>query len=210
MIRHFLLWLIAIVSILLFAPLLNERGEYEAGVDRERASMNAWYGDGESAAIVRRANRLYDSMMVRTGIDPLIREHFVQSPTQGSGPELSLPESMGRYARHMMDYAGNFLFNLWLFLFRLAHSWTWIVYLSPFLVAVIFDGVMTRKAKLAAFQYTSPTIYNVSWHLIIAVAACSFLAFAMVIPLPVFFYPAMITAIGVFVRLLISNIQHSA
>jgi hypothetical protein len=210
MTRHFLLWLVAIVILFLFAPLLNERGQYESCIDRERESVSAWYGDGETAAIVRRANRLYGAMMVGTGIDPLIREHFVKPPTQGSGPALSLPESMGRYTRPMMDYAGNFLFNIWLFLFRLAHSWTWAVYLSPFLIAVIFDGVMTRKAKLAAFKYTSPTIYNVSWHLIIAVAACSFLVFAIVIPLSVFLYPALITVIGVFVRLLISNVQHSA
>ena len=159
MTRHFLLWLFTIAILLLFAPLLNERSEYESCVDRERESVSAWYGDEESAAIVLRANRLYDSMMVGTGIDPLIREHLVESPAQGKGPELSLPRSLGRYARHVMDYAGNFLFNIWLFLFRLAHSWTWIVYLSPFLVAVIFDGIMTRKAKLAAFKYTSPTIY---------------------------------------------------
>ena len=69
---------------------------------------------------------------------------------------------------------------------------------------------MTRKAKLASFKYTSPTIYNMSWHIIIALAALSMVAFAFVTPLSIFFYPIVITCMGVLLRLLISNIQHSA
>jgi hypothetical protein len=69
---------------------------------------------------------------------------------------------------------------------------------------------MTRKAKLASFKYTSPTIYNVSWHCIIFIVSISLVSFAIVSPLPILLYPLLITAIGFFVRLVVSNIQHSA
>ena len=109
-----------------------------------------------------------------------------------------------------MEYWANLLTNVWLFCLRLAHSISWIIYLTPFLAAALFDGIMCRKAKLASFKYTSPSVYNLSWHIIIAMIACSVVAFAVSIPLSVFVYPIILTAVGMFVRLVISNIQHSA
>ncbi|WP_126448141.1 DUF4400 domain-containing protein [Sulfuricystis multivorans] len=211
MTRHGLLWLFAIIVIFLFAPLLINQADYVSCVEKELATAEEWYDGQEVQTILNRTNRLYDVAMVSTGIDPLIRKHFVKPmPSKEVAPGVMLPNAMTPYAEHLMEYWGNFLYNIWMFFFRIAHSWSWVIYLTPFLAAIIFDGVMTRKAKLASFKYTSPTVYNVSWHLIIALAASSMVAFAVVTPLSVFFYPVVITLMGVFVRLVISNIQHSA
>ncbi len=211
MTRHGLLWLFAIIVIFLFAPLLINQADYESCVEKELATAGEWYDGKEVQTILDRTNRLYGAAMVSTGIDPLIRKHFVKPmPSKEVAPGVMLPKAMTPYAEHLMEYWGNFLYNIWMFFFRVAHSWSWINYLTPFLAAIIFDGVMTRKAKLASFKYTSPTVYNVSWHVIIALAAISVVAFAVVTPLSVFFYPVVITFMGVLVRLLISNIQHSA
>ena len=212
MTRHGLLWFFLIVMIFLFGPLVIYQREYQSCVETELASAQRWYNVEAVDAILSRTNAFYDMTMVRTGIDPLVRRHFVQPVPnkQDLAPGVDVPQDMTPYADHMLEYWGNFLYNIWIFEFRVAHSWSWLLYLTPFLFATIFDGVMTRKAKLASFQYTSPTIYNVSWHMIIFLVAASMVAFAFVTPVSPFFYPIIITAIGFLIRLLISNIQHSA
>lgn len=211
MTRHGLLWLIAIILVFLFAPLAMGQKDYETCVESELLASESWYGDEEVASILGRTNRIYRMVMIESGIDPLIRKHFVKpSPSKDIASGIHLPTVVAPYADHLMDYWGNLLYNIWMFFFRVAHSWSWVGYLTPFLVAIVFDGYMTRKAKLASFKYTSPTVYNLSWHLIIAIIAISMVAFAIVTPLSVFFYPCVLTLIGILARLLISNVQHSA
>ncbi|MBZ0096792.1 MAG: DUF4400 domain-containing protein [Sulfuricella sp.] len=210
MTRHGLLWLITIIAIFLFAPLVVSQAEYKACIDSEITAASEWYGNDELGEILDRTKGIYHLLMVKTGIDTGLRKHFVKPIPSEVAPGVEMPKYLAGYADHLMGYWGSLLYNIWLFCFRLAHSWTWIVFLAPFLVATIFDGVMTRKAKLSSFRYTSPTVYNLSWHLIIAMAAISLVAFAVSIPLSVLSYPLVLTGMGLLIRLVISNIQHSA
>lgn len=211
MTRHSLLWLLAIIVIFLFAPLIITHAEYRACIQNELNDAAKWYGDDEVNTIIERANSMYGIAMVSTKIDPIIRKNFVKPlPTKEVAPGVAMPKAMEGYADHLMEYWANLLENVWLFCLRLSHSWSWIIYLTPFLLAALFDGIMTRKAKLASFKYTSPTVYNLSWHAIIFMVACSVVAFAVITPLTVFYYPIILTGIGMLVRLVISNIQHSA
>lgn len=211
MTRHSLLWLAAIITIFLFAPLLILQHDYEACLESEVRTAQSWYGDEEVDEILQRTNRIYSVLLVNTGIEPSIRKHMAKPlASKEVSPGVDLPKAMAPYAEHLIEYWGNLLLNIWLFCFRLSHSLAWFIYLTPFIAAIVFDGVMTRKAKLASFKYTSPTMYNLSWHTIIALAAISLVAFAIATPLSIFFFPVVITAMGVLLRLLISNIQHSA
>lgn len=216
MTRHGLLWICTLFLIFLFAPLMLKRADYDNCVHRELAAAQTWYGDQEVDTILRRTNTLYGMMMIHTGIDPLIRQYFMK-PDKGQKPaeKTQVPgeqllDTVTPYTEQLVGYGEHFLYNIWMFFFRIAHSWSWFIYLTPFMAAITFDGIMTRKAKLASFKYTSPTIYNMSWHTIIALAAISLVAFAMTFVLPVIFYPIVITIMGIQLRLLISNIQHSA
>ena len=211
MTRHGLLWLLAIILIFLFAPLVVLQKDYEACVESELRAANAWYDEEAVQTIMDRTNTIYGMIVVKPGIDPMIRKHLAKPvTTKEVAPGVDLPKALAPYVDHLMEYWANLLLNIWMFCFRLSHSLAWMLYLTSFLAAIVFDGVMTRKAKLASFKYTSPTIYNMSWHSIIALAAMSLVAFAFATPLSIFFYPIVITSMGVLLRLLISNIQHSA
>lgn len=78
MTRHGFLWLLAIVLIFLFAPLLNSEGDYDTCVKDELDTASAWYNGTSVRSIVDRANGMYSTILVKTGIDPLIRKHFVK------------------------------------------------------------------------------------------------------------------------------------
>lgn len=211
MTRHGLLWLIAIIVIFLFAPLVVRQTSYQRCYVDEMDTAFAWYKPEDVSRIVDRTNTIYDWLMVQTEIDPFIRAHMTQQlekPDTPAGKKLAM--LAGAHADRMENYWSNFLQNIWLFCFRFSHSLAWFLYLAPFIVAIIFDGIMTRKAKLASFRYTSPTVYNLSWHTIIFLAAGTLVTFAIISPLPILLYPTMLTAMGILVRLVIANIQHSA
>ena len=211
MTRHSLLWLIAIILIFLISPLIVTQAQYEDCAGNELARADEWYTPREVKSIVDRTDNLYALLLVKTGIDPALRKHFLK-PTnvEEIAPGVSMPANLQGYASHMMQYWGNLLNNIWLFLLRCSHATAWLKYLWPYMAAVMFDGLMRRKAKLASFQYTSPTLYNASWHAIIALVSCALVVFALVVPISLFAYPALFTCIGLLLRLLIANIQHSA
>ena len=211
MTKHSMLWFFAIIAVFMFSPLIMGQKDYQECIGKELRTAYTWYNDEEVNNIIERANNLYDSMMVSTGIDPLLRKHFIKPiPLNEISPGVALSKTVSPYAQHMMEYWLNFLTNIWMFWFRVSHSIAWMIYLIPFLFAVPFDGYMTRKAKLASFKYTSPTIYNLSWHFIIAMAASALVYFSLTVQIPILFYPSVLTAMGVLVRLVISNVQHSA
>jgi hypothetical protein len=211
MIRHGLVWLFLILMIFIFAPLVVERATFEHTVNTEVEGVYRWYGDETATALLERANRFYAAAMMKTRIDPFIRKYGTKAPTEDLiSQQFDKAEEVDGYKVRVRDYWGNILRNVWMFCFRLAHAWAWMLWVCPFLVAIIHDGIMVRKAKLATFKYTSPTIYNLSWHLVIFLAAWMTIMFAVAVPLNVMLFPSVLVAMGVNVRLLISNIQHSA
>ena len=211
MTRHSLIWLILIIGIFLFSPLVVTPTEYTASIDREIQSAQRWYGDEEFLAVEESSKAIYGLLMVKTGIDGLLRKHFTK-PTAGDelAPGYKLPAHLATYTKQVDGYWKGLLDNMYLFCLRLAQARLWLYYMFPFLLASVFDGVMNRKAKIASFRYTSPTLYNASWHIIIFLVAASLVCFSVTFSITALSYPAVITIIGLLVRLLISNVQHSA
>lgn len=211
MTRHGLLWLVIIIGIFLFSPLIVNQKEYAECFRKEIAIAADFYGPEEVSSILQSAQRIYDFGMVKTGIDKGIQTMNTPLPEKKemitSAP---VPKYLEPWADRIGGYWAGLLDNIFLFTLRLAHMWLWMGYLVPFLAAIFFDGVMVRKAKIASFRYTSPTIYNLSWHVIIAIVCLSFVAFAVTTPISVFAYPIGISVIGILIRMLLSNVQHSA
>lgn len=208
---HSILWLVATLMIFLFAPLITTPDEYIATIDREIQDSRQWYADSEVQRIASNGEKIYRLVMVSTGVDPALKKYMIkEAPSKEIAPNKKMPDHLAKWTDKFLDYWAGLLCNIHLFCFRLANSAAWFMYLLPFLAAIFFDGLMTRKAKIESFKYTSPTIYNLSWHLMIAIICFSIVYFAMSVPISVFFYPAAITGFGLLMRALIGNIQHSA
>ena len=209
MTRHTLLWLIAIVAIFIFSPLVLSQSAYRECYQKELSIAHDFYGPEEVSSILQRAQRIYGFAMVDTGLDAGIQNLNTPIITKEISPNVDLPKYLWPFADQMAGYWSGLLDNIFLFCLRLSHAWLWLGYLTPFMFAIIFDGVMTRRAKLASFQYTSPTVYNLSWHVIIAIVSISFFCFSITTPVTVYAYPLVISIIGVLVRLVLSNVLHS-
>jgi hypothetical protein len=210
---HTFLWLLAITLVLLLAPLMVPAQKYREIMDTELESAIRWYGRDEVLEIGRGGNTLYKHTMVETGVDGLLRKHFMPGGSRDvaeAAPGVPMPEVLRGPLADTLGYWDSMIEHVALLCFRLAHAWFWIAFLHPFLIAIIFDGLMRRKAKIASFEYTSPTLYNLSWHAIIGIVALSFLFFCLASPITTMFYPAVVAVIGVLTRVVIANIQHSA
>ena len=210
MTKHSLLWLFAIIAIFIFSPLFITGAKYINCLNHERSQSVEWYGEDESNDLGRRGKMIYESLMVSTRIDPLIREHLAKSIPNEVSSGIKTPKHLQPITSHLFEYWENLLLNVYLFCLRLSHVQLWLMYMLPFLFATVFDGAMTRKAKLVSFKYTSPTIYNFSWHMIIAIVSLTVVAISLPVPFPAFIYPTALFLIGFLIRLLVSNIQHSA
>lgn len=212
MTRHSLIWFFLIIAIFLFSPLMIGSVEYKACIDRENDIIQKWYGGDETNEISKGADSLYRIMMVTTKIDSTLRNHFTKPSIKGEelAPGFKMPAHLAAYSIHIDQYWEGLLDNIYLFCLRLAQAWLWVYYMLPFLLAAFFDGIMNRKAKIASFKYTSPTLYNVSWHFIIFLVAASLVSFSVTVTFSALAYPAVITVIGLMIRMLISNVQHSA
>ena len=209
--QHGLIWVVITTLVFLIGPLVVSPKSYLAVVDAELNAAAQWYDDAEAERIERNATSLYHLLMVDTGVDPLIRKWLIRSPPDREvSPGMRMPGHMARWADWFLNYWSGLLFNIWLFCLRLAHSGRWACYLMPFLAAIIFDGIMTRSAKLASFRYTSPTLYNLSWHMIILIVCASLVYFSLSFRISLSYYPLMLTAIGMLMWLVIANVQHSA
>lgn len=208
---HGLAWLLITIVIFLFGPLMTPPDTYVGTIDRELQDSARWYAGSEVDRIANNGERVYAFLMVDSGMDPALKKYMMRgTPSRDIAPNTRLPDHMARWADRFVDYWAALLCNIHLFCFRLAHAAVWFGYLLPFLGAIVFDGLMTRKAKIESFKYTSPTVYNVSWHLMIAIVCFSIVYFALSAPISVFFYPVAITTFGLCSRALIGNIQHSA
>lgn len=210
--QHSLLWLIAMILILLFAPLLVSAEKYQACYDKELMSALRWYGKDETLQIANRGKGFYSMIMGDTGVDGALRKHFAKptTPDIDVAPGVKMPSKLAEYVQSFMGYWQNFMINIELLCHRLAHALHWLFYLLPFMAAIVFDGIMVRKAKIASFRYTSPTVYNLSWHAIIGILAFSLVYFTLHFPISVFYYPTALSVMGLLLRVVIGNIQHSA
>lgn len=209
---HGLLWLIVLMASLLLCPLLASPMHYARLIAGELDQTRVGYGPRVALAISQRGDALYNLLMVKTGIESGLTATAVPSAPSNDLiiNTVERASQIRQLESAVMGYVPGLLQSINLFCLRLSHSWHWLIWLAPFLAALALDGVMTRRAKLQSFEYTHPTVYNLSWHLIIAVFAASMVAYSLAATLSLTFYPVALIIVGALLRLLLSNIQHSA
>jgi Domain of unknown function (DUF4400) len=209
---HGVTWILVMLGVLVLSPFLVAHTAYSECLTLELRDASRWYSDREIELVLHGGDRLYQTLLGDTGIAQSLRANFAQPvPSADILPGVKIPSHLVSYANYYLSGYWSALFdNIRLLCIRLAHWWRWVIYLLPFVAAIVFDGVMTRKAKLASFRYTSPTVYNLAWHLIIGILCFSLVYFSLALPISVFYYPVMLTGVGFLVSLVLANIQHSA
>jgi hypothetical protein len=210
--RHLLFWLLIIALVFVFGPLFVAPKGYERILQSELDAANQHYARSEVHRVIALAKVLYQFALVDTGVDESVKKYMIKqdSPRDEIAPGVQLPKHLTTPLSSVLHYWQSLLYQFYLFSFRLAHACVWLLYLTPFFVAVVFDGIMVRSVKIETMKYTSPTIQNWSWHVMLFLVCMSLVVFATAVPINIFYYPLVMSSCGVLFRLVLGNIQHSA
>jgi hypothetical protein len=191
-------------------PIFVSKDSYKNIIQTEFADSLRWYGGEDGAALVRRANERYVAVMSASHLDDAITWIDLgvsKLPKRRNGKTLGffdLPEGSVRQALQGPVYF------LYLTVWRVENYLLWIMYVAPFFLALLWDGIMQREAFRATEHYSSPSKYNLLWHVGIALLAMTLMTVSIAIPFFALGYPLALVAIGLVIRSMITNLQPSA
>jgi len=209
MVNHILAWVFLLSVSVFLVPAFYTPERYGEAISVQMEEAASWYGRDQTIRIRDGADALYKTVVHGSGFSSLIVGLSGPAPTRSSSNNTVFSEGVKRMDIGYADYSQSLLLSIYQLCLRLFHTWIWVMYLLPFMLAIAWDGYMNRKVKLSSFRYTSPTVYNFSWHAIILIFAGAALFFATSLSVHTFVYPAIITLAGFLLRSLISNVQAS-
>lgn len=207
---HGLVWLALVLAITLLTPIFVSKDSYKEIIQVEFTDSLHWYGGEDGSALVRRANARYSKMMAASHMDDAIDwidKGLAKLPKRRNGKTLGffdIPEGSAK------ELTRGPVYFLYLGVWRFENYMLWLVYVAPFILALIWDGVMKRKTYQSIEHYSSPSQYNILWHLTIAVIALALMTISVAIPMPALGYPIALVGIGAIVRAMVANLQASA
>lgn len=206
---HGLVWLLIALAFLLASPLFIARTTYKAVLSAEVEGMVHWMGVEHSRNAVRDVKRQYEVIIDMTSLDQgkAILEKTINMLPRRKGKLLGFFEvEEGAWTESLKGP----IYSLYLFCWRLDNYLLWLGYVTPLLLALVWDGLMKRRVHAVNEHYWSPSHYNIVLHLILMVVAVGLMSLGVVATLPALLYPVLLVGLGFLVRSLLANLQLSA
>lgn len=210
MLKHSWFWMVMTLVAVFILPAIFPSTTYEHRIFSEVSMLEHTLGEGATTQIMGITNKYYDMLIEDSGCRAWVMEHYYvvdqdvkQGAVEGGAP-------VGVAAQLTQNYAVSLFLNIYELIFRLTQVFIWSVYSLPFILAALIDGAMQRKAKAVSFSYSSPSVYNATWHLVIALIFSSFFYFNTPFPVPPILFPIFIGAATFVLRSLVANLQRSA
>jgi hypothetical protein len=134
---------------------------------REEAEVVQFLGKTESAEIRRDADRAFDALFVRTGVQETVRHYFIPTETERQS-SIGL-EDVGR--ENLFPFLADRLQVVWDGVAQTLRRFYLVVAWWPFAVATVvpfaWDGLIRRKIKQSNFDYSSPLAHRFSLYAIL-------------------------------------------
>jgi len=210
MLKHLWFWVILTLVAIFIVPVFVTSTTYQARIYGEVAMLEHTLGRDAAAQIMGMTDSVYSSAFEESGFRAWVMEHYYVDDRTVAQGEVEAGVPMGIAAKLSQNYAVSLFINLYELTFRLTQMFLWGAYSLPFILAAVLDGLMQRKVKFVSFAYSSPTVFNASWHLIIAMIFCGFFYFNTPFPVPPITFPVFIGVTAFVLRSLVGNLQRSA
>lgn len=208
--QHAFIWLIITLIAALVLPVLTSKITYKETLTKEVNAAIYYFGQSDATTLVRNTNKVYQRIIDATYIEQAkdaIAKVASSLPKRRDGKVLGFFDVPPEGFRKSLDSP---IFSIYLLCWRLEHYQTWMLYIWPVLIALVFDGLMTRKVRAAGKHYSSPSRYNMVWHLLIALAPITLILMFAGVPLPIFSFPVVIVIFGMLIRDIAASLQSSA
>lgn len=208
-----LIFLVIIILSGIAGPIFVDDATYQNTIAQEIEDAKEWYGPDASLPIIDRTKSTYLATKNLIKVDSLLTKldglkKGVKRITSKRPDPWEIKESTASMGggRNIDTEAYSILLLSW----RLNNASLWVGYLIPIMLALFFDAIMRRNARLASVDYASPSWYSTLW--ITNISAMGILAAILVSPitLPIEFYPVAFLGIGLLWHQLLTSIQPSA
>lgn len=210
MVKHLTFWMLIAVMATFIAPAFIDYSKYQRRIVVEVEMVRKTMGEESAKNVLAMTDEIFSSVFEDSGFKTWFVDHYQVSSGDVVLSKQEGGASVGFATRMMGNYGLTLFMSLYELTFRLVILSIWLSYSLPFVIAAAWDGIMQRKAKITSFQYTSPSVYNASWHVIIMLVFCSFAYFNTPLPVPPMSFPIMVGIFAFFIRSLLANIQRSA
>ena len=208
MARSALIMLVLLLLQILVVGVLVPSDFIERQIQNERSMAESWLGQGVAEHVDQRTEAAYTTTLVETGIIQGVHNHLTVDERERGQSD---GHSLEGVAETVFPYTESRLEVLWATLYQSfyrAHMiLTWIPYLLPIWIPVIWQGVINRRIKQVSYGYASANRYHLSFMaVLLLLALIPFYLFAPV-AVPPAFIPAWGMVLAAVMLVLITHFQ---
>lgn len=204
--KHVLYWIILLVLAAFLVPALSSSTNIMARVVSEVRMMQSVLGTKETVQITSVATKIYNEVFVETDVIPTAQKAIVSEQERKSSRDM-FGKTIDKLTDGTNDYVIGVAALTYAVLVRILIFLVWLPYIAPFFVAVIMDGLVRRKIKMASFGLISPIYYAAATHSLIVMIFLPALYLLVPFPITPLFIPFWALFAAVPLMLAVSNTQ---
>lgn len=200
-----ILALLVLLHVLVYAVFIGESWVVES-LTKENQMSQALLGEELSTHANTRAKDWFTSHFVDTRI--IANSYALFIPTTAQSEQSKGMETLGEPFFVWFEQRLRLMWALvWQSYVRISRAALWAPYMLPLLVPWLIDGVVQRRIKQTNFDFTSPTRYSASYHLIGLLAIVFFMMLFSPFPMPAYLAPLFMVAVCFAAGLLSANVH---
>lgn len=203
--KHVLIWLIILIVSFIIMPLMMKPHAIMGRVMSEIKMIQLVFGAEDTAKLTRSATTWYNAIFVETGLIGSTDKAYIHESEKESSKVFF--GGAARVADVTNGYLLSFGAQAYAMMIRLFIILSWLPYIFPFMLAVIIDGLVTRRIKFESFGFSSPIAYSLALHSIIPIVFFPALYLLLPIPITPLFMPFWALVFAFPVSMLIGNTQ---
>lgn len=207
--KRFLFWFLILLVETVFVTIVLSSETIKKAAVAERVLLVKTFGEEMAIEIVSQTDVTFREWFYDSGLINGSYAAFV--PTQD---EVINSKSLKDMGKPVFAVVKEKLQTFWTAVYYGTQRWTimmmWVPYLIPFVIAVVVDGLSTRKKKQFNFEYASPVVFGAMSHTVLGLAVLPFLYFLVPFPVTPLAAPIWIGAFSVALYSMISHTQQLA
>lgn len=204
--KHIWIWVVIFMVAFWTLPIFITADQSRQRIHDELQTVYQQFGETAHNNIVDNANKLYQSLIIDTGIQQWVSNRTVTDQAQKATQQL-LGQTVTEGATATNSYLSNTLANWYGLTLRVQLVLIWIPLILPFLLGAVIDGYVVRKIKLSSIGFFSSNAFSATAHILIFICCLPVLYLIAPMVMSPFWIPAMAIAAAIALRIFIRNAQ---
>lgn len=203
--QHLGFWFFLAMLGFLVAPMLRTGDSMERFVTAEIAQTRAAMGERVGNGVVSFANGLFENTPLKGVMVAANKASLTDKERQLSIKVAGVGGAV--MADLFNSYMSGLVLQSYVVAMRLAIVMIWLVFLLPFFVAAVYDGLMQRSVKMAEFGTMRPATFTLAGMIVIPIVAMPVVYLVMPFTMSPLLAPVWAACVALPLSVLISNSQ---